>query len=935
MRFTGVPRLAATLVAAALAGGGLLLAAPNGAHAASTIVRDGSLGAGPTTALSAAGSVTKGAITYNRIAIPDSYGQRAGTNVFHSFGSFSIGSGDAATFTISAPTSNVISRVTGGQISQINGLIGLDASGSAGSRPNFFLINPAGVSFGAGAAIDVPAAFHVSTANYLKFPDGNFYADTAHTSTFSMAAPEAFGFLGGSAARVSFNNRDAGGAATADALQFDLATGSRFSVVAGTAEFENVYINVPGGDVRILANGAGAAELALSATPATPLGGPLSLNNAHLNIDGSGGGAIALSGGNVTLANSVVSATVSGMTSPADPTISLQADRLLIDQNTSVKTGTISFGNAGNVSVNATTLVDIRNGGTISSQTLDPDVSFMAFGNAGNITIRTPALRIDSGTGATGSTGVFSSSVFASGNAGNISIQSSGQVDVLHQAMISSASNMSFGNAGSISISAGTLNVDATGTPSNGGGIYTEARGMSYMLPGAFGAAGGAAGNIDVRVGGTANILNGGSISSSSSNGNNAGNILVTASQMKIDGSGAPVVSNTGIFAMAASDTGNAGRITVQVSNGLDVLTRGLISSSQMSSGAAGSVSVSAGQMKIDGSGTTMGTGIVSETSASGNAGDLAIQIVGEAKLLNRALVSANTYRQGRAGTVTFTADSIVLDGASAISSLADSASSGQAGSTTVSANRSISMSNNARISAENMARVDNPGAIAATTLSVSAPVITLKDARITTASTGNVAASNIRITATDRLFLDPSAITTSAVNGSGGSIGVNAKLMWLDNSQITTSVTGATGNGGNISIAADALMMSTGFIQANTVAANAFGGTVTINANTLLPAANTLFVGGSTPYAFRTGIAGFNVIQAAAPTGISGAIAISSPILDISGSLARLNTQMMDASALAPDLCRVGTGSSLTLVGHGGLPSSARDFIRPEIGQR
>jgi filamentous hemagglutinin family protein len=916
-----------------LAGGGLLLAAPQGALAASNIVRDGSLGAGPTTALSAAGTVTKGAVTYNRIAIPDSYGQRAGTNLFHSFGSFSVGSGDAATFTIGAPTSNVISRVTGGQLSQINGLISLDASGSAGSRPNFFLINPAGVTFGAGAAIDVPAAFNVSTANYLKFPDGNFYADTAHTSSFSVAAPEAFGFLGGGAGKVTFNNRDAGGAAAANALQLDLAAGSRFSVVAGTGEFENVYINVPGGNVRVLANGAGAAELALSGTPTTPLGGQLSLSNAHLNIDSGGGGAIALSGGNLTLTNSVVTATFSGMTSPsADPTISLQADRLLIDQDTSVKTGTISFGNAGNIYVNAASLVDIRNGGTISSQTLDPEVSFMAFGKAGDITIRTPALRIDSGTGSAGTTGIYSKSVFASGNAGNISIQASGQVDVLHRAAISSTSDMSFGGAGNISISAGALNVDATGTSSAGGGISTEARGMSGALPGFFGNFGGAAGNVDVRVGGTATILNGGSISSSSSNGNNAGNILITAAQMKIDASRTPLVSRTGIFASTASETGSAGRITVQVGNGLDLLGGGRISSSTASSGAAGSVNVSAGQLKIDSSGTALGTGIFSETLSSGNAGDLNVQVAGEAKLLNGALVSANTYRQGRAGTVTVTADSIVLDGASVIRSIADSDSAGQAGNTSVSANRSISITNNARISAENLAQVGNPGAIAATTLSVSAPAITLKDARITTASSGNVAASNIRIIATDRLFLDPSAITTSAVNGGGGSIGVNAKLMWLDNSQVTTSVTGATGNGGNISIAANALMMSTGFIQANTVAANAFGGTVAINANTLLPSANTLFVGGSTPYAFRTGIAGFNVIQAAAPTGISGAIAISSPLLDISGSLTRLNTQMMDTGALAQDLCRVGAGSSLTLVGHGGLPPSARDFIRPEM---
>ena len=66
---------------------------------------------------------------------------------------------------------------------------------------------------------------------------------------------------------------------------------------------------------------------------------------------------------------------------------------------------------------------------------------------------------------------------------------------------------------------------------------------------------------------------------------------------------------------------------------------------------------------------------------------------------------------------------------------------------------------------------------------------------------------------------------------------------------------------------------MNSGFVQANTAAANASGGTVSISALNLIPAGNTIFIGGNTPYAFQPGIFGFNVIQAAAPTGISGTI--------------------------------------------------------------
>ena len=100
------------------------------ARSASTIVRDGSIGAGPTLALTPSGTVTRGAVTYQKIAIPESYGQRAGGNVFHSFSKFGVGNGDGAVFTINAPASNVISRVTGGQISAINGLLSLDPGSS-------------------------------------------------------------------------------------------------------------------------------------------------------------------------------------------------------------------------------------------------------------------------------------------------------------------------------------------------------------------------------------------------------------------------------------------------------------------------------------------------------------------------------------------------------------------------------------------------------------------------------------------------------------------------------------------------------------------------------------------------------------------------------------------------------------------------------------
>jgi len=108
------------------------------------------------------GTLGPGGSLSGNFDIPDSFGTQVGSNLFHSFSTFNINTGESATFTSSftGVTDNVIGRVTGGSLSTIDGLLASTIPGAA-----IWLINPNGVVFGDNASLSVPGAFHVSTAD--------------------------------------------------------------------------------------------------------------------------------------------------------------------------------------------------------------------------------------------------------------------------------------------------------------------------------------------------------------------------------------------------------------------------------------------------------------------------------------------------------------------------------------------------------------------------------------------------------------------------------------------------------------------------------------------------------------------------------------------------------------------------------------------------
>src|SRR4051794_23729831 len=200
----------------------LLVAAPVQAQ----IVTDGSVG-------------PKVSLSGGEIEIGADLGTRRGDNLFHSFEKFGIATGQTATFTGPGAIKNVISRVTGGEISNIDGKLA-----SKVGQADLYFLNPAGVMFGPNAKLDVPGSLHVSTAHELRFADGTrFSAPDKSGSGLTVAPPEAFGFLD-----------QPPGYITVDQSQLQLTPGKTFSLVGGDLDLvDGAHLAAPSGTINLAA----------------------------------------------------------------------------------------------------------------------------------------------------------------------------------------------------------------------------------------------------------------------------------------------------------------------------------------------------------------------------------------------------------------------------------------------------------------------------------------------------------------------------------------------------------------------------------------------------------------------------------------------------------------------------------------------------------
>ncbi len=205
-------------------------------------------------------------------------GEIRGSNLFHSFQDFSVPTGNEAFFNNANDISNIFSRVTGGKISNIDGLI--RANGSA----DLFLINPAGIIFGENARLDIGGSFYSSTASSILFEDGEFSATDLETPpVLTINAP------------IGLNLRDNSGniinQSINDNVGLRVNSGETISFTGGEIIFDAGKASAPGGKVEVLGN-----KVSL-------------INNARVDVSSATGGGTILIGGDYLGKDVLINAT--------------------------------------------------------------------------------------------------------------------------------------------------------------------------------------------------------------------------------------------------------------------------------------------------------------------------------------------------------------------------------------------------------------------------------------------------------------------------------------------------------------------------------------------------------------------------------------------------------------------------------------------------
>jgi filamentous hemagglutinin family protein len=314
----------------------------------------------PDTTLGAEGSrLTPGANVQGLPADLIEGGALRETNLFHSFSEFNVNNGQRVYFANPTGIENIFSRVTGNNVSNILGTLGVNGNA------NLFLLNPNGIIFGPNARLDINGSFLATTANSFQFPGG---------TQFSATNPEAPPLLSINVPLgVQYGAQP--GKITVNQANLEVSSQQSLILLGGDVELNGGRLNAPGGVID-LGGLAGEGSVGVEVDGDFLILGEFTQTQGNVSISGStisatatgksdnASGDISMTGRNIQITGSTISSVGNDR---SYGTITIKASDSAFLNNTILDTQNKN-GVGGDVLINASNQISITNKSKISSE---------------------------------------------------------------------------------------------------------------------------------------------------------------------------------------------------------------------------------------------------------------------------------------------------------------------------------------------------------------------------------------------------------------------------------------------------------------------------------------------------------------------------------------------------------------------------------------
>ncbi|AFY38532.1 filamentous hemagglutinin family outer membrane protein [[Leptolyngbya] sp. PCC 7376] len=861
-------------------------------------------------------------------------GATRGSNLFHSFSDFNVNAGQSVYFANPVGIDNILSRVTGNNVSNIDGLLGVNGTA------NLFLLNPNGIIFGENAALDISGSFTASTANSFQFTDGSeFQATPLAGELLSMSVP-----LG-----VQFNDQPQG--ILTDKAGILVGSGSTLTLLGKKEESNKDTLLIRAEDLII--------ENTSTSNPTVPIISALTIeeqlfsyavilqaiNTLTINssVQGFRDNDLVLEASNIEINNEL------GQNNGGDIrliTPQIEGNAISINGalvSTANGDETISGGNIGVITHDFTIQDDARlmvqtisdNGkggggifidasGDLSVQTFSSIQSAALFGGAksGVIDITADNLVVTDSSSISTSVDTFNN-LGGFGNSGDINIVAVNNLEVSDGSeILSQVSDGATGNGGFISITTPQLTV-------------SEASFISTSTLGT-----GNAGNMLLNVFGDVFVTEGGAIESQVANSamGNGGRIDLIASSLNVIagqinaategiGDAGNIVINTsgdvtisefsGLNSQAAfGSTGDGGTIEINARN-LKIADESFLAASSLSDGDAGDISINVAEdVSVTGFFSAIESQVAFENSL-GDGGTIDIN-ARNLEVADQAFLSVSSFGEGNAGNIIIdVSETVSVTGEfTFIESLVSG--NGDGGSIEITTTELI-LSDGSLISASTSGSGDagNLTILGRSPLTLRGDgKLTVESLEATSGSAGTLTIGN----ASDLAIRDGIVLSAESASENGGGeiiIDIDNHLFFTGGSLINAGSTNPnSGDGGNITI-----RLGNGFVitppgQDNDIIANAVAG----ERGNIDITALQIF-GFTEQEESRTELLRGN---GSSDLGASGVITLSTLDLDPSQGLVELPAVLSDRTdqiAAGCDLNHSEDQSEFVVTGRGGLP--------------